>query len=91
MAEARNAHQMRMEEKQLDAEIDDQRRGLNWGGWLFALMMVCALIAAVATKSVGITTAFLGVAAMGGIARFIAGRNGETRSREKASPPPADD
>ena len=75
MAEKRNDHNIEMERRATNAEIDERRLGMKCGAGLFGLLIVCALIVALSTKSRWITGAFLGATVIGGVGLFIKGRN----------------
>lgn len=77
MAEDRNNHIMQMERAVFDEEAADQRRGMNYGAVLFAILIFSALITALMGLPIAVTALFLGTAAIGGIGLFIKGRNGK--------------
>ena len=75
MAERQQEHNISMDKTSLDASVIDERRGMIWGGALFAGLILCAFISAILTKSATIPTVFLGAAVIGGIALFVNGRS----------------
>lgn len=77
MAEERNKHIMRMEDRLLTEETADQRRGMWLGAALFAGLIGAALSTALILKNPVMTGLFLGAAVLGAVGMFIKGRNGK--------------
>ena len=75
MAERQHEHNISMEKTSFEASKIDERRGMNWGGALFAFLILCAFIVAVLDKSATKPAVFLGAAVIGGIALFVNGRS----------------
>ncbi len=75
MAEKRNDHHIDMERKLSQAEIDDRKLGMICGAGLFALLIACALVAALFTLDGWISGAFLTATVLGGVGLFIKGRS----------------
>lgn len=74
MAESNLDHRQRMQDKAIQADIDDTRSGRNLGFAAFCLLIVCAMIC-VALGEIVAAGFFLGAAAIGAVGRFIDGRN----------------
>lgn len=78
MAEGVVAHSARMQEKALDADIQDQKIGMRYGFAALLILIVCALITGLNGQTL-IAGLFLGAGALGTIGTFVKGRfeNGE--------------
>lgn len=77
MAEERNRHIIDMEKSALAESVKDQSRGMYIGGFVFASLVISALIVALKTESAMLAGVFLGTAAAGVVGLFIKGRNGK--------------
>ena len=75
MAERHHEHNISMEKSSFEASKIDERRGMIWGGALFAFLILCAFIVAVLDESATKPAVFLGAAVIGGIALFVNGRS----------------
>jgi uncharacterized membrane protein len=76
MAERNLKHNMTMDEKVMEAEVDDLKLGMWLGGGLFGLLILAAFGSLFVTENAVIPGLFLGAAAVGGVVAFIKGRNG---------------
>jgi uncharacterized membrane protein len=77
MAERNLEHNIKGNNTALNAEIDDRRRGMRYGAALFLALIVCAFASIFVSTNPIIPGLFLGTAAIGGVAAFIKGRNGQ--------------
>jgi len=75
MAEKNMDHRVGIENKIVDAEIADQKRGMYLGAGCLALLLVLALLSAWLTGSEVVPGLFLGSAVLGAVGMFIKGRN----------------
>ncbi|MEN5247487.1 DUF2335 domain-containing protein [Brucella pseudintermedia] len=84
MAEKAQEHNRRMEEKIVDHQINDARRGMNYGFAGLVLLVLLAFAAGMFHNNV-LATLLLSTAAFGTVAHFINGRlaNGKAESPEK--------
>lgn len=82
MAERNLEHTIQLQATAQRAEITDGRTGLWLGAGLFALLIVCALVAYLKTENVAAPGVFLGTAVLGAIALFVRrGGNGNGNGR----------
>lgn len=77
MAERNLSHNIEGSKTALNAEIDDRRRGMRFGALLFGSLIACAFVSVYLTTNPIVPGLFLGTAAIGGVAAFIKGRNGQ--------------
>lgn len=75
MAERQQNHQIMMENKVVDAEVNDQKRGMYMGFGSFIFLIACAAIAGIAYNQPVVAGLFLTAAAIGGVGLFIRGRS----------------
>lgn len=76
MTEKNLQHNMDADSRALEAEIEDSKRGMQYGAGLFGLLIVLGFASLFVTDSAVVPGIFLSVAAIGGITAFIKGRNG---------------
>lgn len=76
MAENAMDHNTSMSKRMAEAEIDDAKRGMRYGAFLFALLIVSAFASLFVTDSELVPGLFLGAAAIGAVGAFIKGRTG---------------
>ena len=69
--------QLKRKRARVNAEIDDRRRGMRFGALLFGSLIACAFVSVYLTTNPIVPGLFLGTAAIGGVAAFIKGRNGQ--------------
>ena len=77
MAERNLEHNIEGNKTALNAEIEDRRRGMRYGAALFGALILCAFASIFVTSNPIVPGLFLGAAAIGGVAAFIKGRNGQ--------------
>jgi len=84
MAEKALDHGAEMDKKIIEAEIDDQRRGMRFG---FTALLVILFLAALFGywKMEVVAGLFLGAAVLGAIPVFVLGRNGNNGGDPKDS------
>lgn len=75
-------HRQGLEQKVIDHDIEQSRRGLNIGGGLALAMIVCALLLGLSGQP-WLAAAFLGVPACGMISTFVYGSKSRRDEREK--------
>ena len=71
MAEKSIEHELAAEKSALDAKIAGDKRGMNYGASLFALLIACAFGSLFVTDNPIVPGIFLGIAVIGGITKFI--------------------
>lgn len=76
MAERTLDHNLNIHERGQLAEIEDTKRGMRYGAFLFGLLISCGFASIFFTDSEIVPGLFLGAAVIGGITAFIKGRNG---------------
>lgn len=74
MAEDRQGHHMKMDERILSAEVADRKLGMWLGFSAFLALVIAAFASGVITKDYKIAAVFLAAAAIGGIGMFVKGR-----------------
>jgi uncharacterized membrane protein len=76
MAEASLRQNIEANQKILESDIQDRKRGMRYGAGLFGLLIVCGFASLFVTDSQIVPGLFLGSAVIGGITAFINGRKG---------------
>lgn len=77
MAEQNLEHNIAINNRALEADIEDRKLGMWMGAGLFALLILAAFAALFLSQDPIIIGLFLGTAAIGGVGLFIRGRNNE--------------
>ena len=79
MAEKRLDHNIAAEKSIINDKAAENKRGMNYGAALFALLIMCAYLSLFVTDNAVVPGIFLGIAVIGGITKFIT-RGGDNAS-----------
>lgn len=74
MAEKTVDARLKLQDKGMQAEIDDGKLGMKLGAASFGLLVICGLVSNLVTGGTVATAIFLGAGAVGVIATFVNGR-----------------
>lgn len=80
MAENQQNHMIELDKTAMNAEINDQRRGMNIGAVVFSALILAAFITAIWTQNEVIVGLFLGAAAIGAVGKFVNGRQNGSKN-----------